>query len=153
MKKVLLLVWAGALAACAGGDDAAGRSGNENDQATMPTPPTRVLASPDTATPPPVPPSQAVWVRVKEDTLAISNSYLRTGMVKIAVLNEDREVHTIEINSGRARWRTIPVQSGREAVLTVRLDPTEHEVFCVQPGHREKGEYLKFKAVVDPEAQ
>lgn len=151
MRRMLLLAVVGVLAACAGGDDAAEKSGGEINPGEMPPAPSRTLAGPDTTTPPPVPPSEAVWVRAKNDTLAISNTYLQTGEVRIAILNEDRQVHTIEINSGRARWRTIPIQPGREAVLTVRLDPTEHDVYCVQPGHREAGETLKFKAVATEE--
>lgn len=147
MKMLRLVVLAGVLAGCAGGDDAGEKSGKQSDPADMPPAPTGVLSSPDTTSPPPVPPSEAVWVKVKGDTLEISNSYLRTGEVRIAILNEDRQAHTIEIHSGRARWRTIPIQPGKEAILGVSLDPTDHDVYCVEPGHREKGERLKFKAV------
>lgn len=146
MKTLRLMVLAGVLAGCSGGDDA-GETGKQSDPADMPPAPSVVLPSPDTTSPPPVPPSEAVWVKVKDNSLEISNSYLRTGEVRIAILNEDRQAHTIEIHSGRARWRTIPIQQGREAILTVSLDPTDHDVYCVEPGHREKGESVKFKAV------
>ncbi|MEU6641883.1 hypothetical protein ABZ863_04970 [Saccharomonospora sp. NPDC046836] len=124
-----LVLVAGLAAACGGG-------------AYQPGPPSQIPSPPAMTSHAPSPPAATpVTATLTDLHIALSTPTFTPGVHTFHAVNNDDEVHSLEINGPGVSSQALPsaLNPGQSGDLTVTLQPGTYEIYCPVDGHKAAG--------------
>jgi uncharacterized cupredoxin-like copper-binding protein len=80
-----------------------------------------------------------VNVTLQEMSISLDSSQLKAGTITFVVTNNGFMDHDFAIRGNGVDQKTLTLNSGESATLTVNLEPGTYTYICTMPGHEQGG--------------